>query len=68
MDYVKKLDEVDISNVEPLYQVTGIVNQYRSDDRRQGYMKRGEDNPNLVGQAPETKDGFVKVKAILQKN
>ena len=67
LNYVDQLNEVDTKNIEPLYQVTGVVNQYRSDDKRQNDMKRGEDNPNLVGQAPETKDGFVKVKAILKK-
>jgi aspartyl-tRNA(Asn)/glutamyl-tRNA(Gln) amidotransferase subunit C len=34
LEYIDKLNEVDTTGVEPLYQTTGLVNSFRSDEPR----------------------------------
>ena len=63
LDYVETLNKADTSNVEPLMQVTGLVNSVREDESR-GIEYKPE---FLIGQAPESKNNLVKVKAILKK-
>lgn len=67
LDFVKKLNEVNTDNVEPLYQTTGIVNSVRADEPRKEFEMSGELSEKLIGQAPHKENGFVKVKSILKK-
>ena len=65
LDYIKELNSVDTSGVEPLYQITGLVDSFRTDEPR-GEFKMDESlNEKLVGQAPHKEGRFVKVKAVL---
>lgn len=65
LEYIDKLNEVDTTEIEPLYQTTGLVDSFRSDEPR-GEFKMDEDlNEKLVGQAPHKEGRFVKVKSIL---
>lgn len=64
LDFVNQLNQVDTSNVEPLAQVTGLKDVVRKDEDPQTASK--EDRERLIGQAPSTKDNFVKVKAVLK--
>lgn len=60
LDYVAALEEVDVTGAEVVSQVTGLENVQRED------MPVVADNRDaILGQAPEIKDGFYKVKAIL---
>lgn len=60
LDYVAELNQVAIDGVAEVSQVTGLVNVQRSD-----VAVRTEHRDAILGQAPETKDDFFKVKAIL---
>ena len=60
LDYVEELKAVDVEGLEEVSQVTGLVNVQRED--RVVEAKNKED---VLSQAPELKDGFYKVKAIL---
>ena len=65
LEYIGKLNEVDTTGVEPLYQTTGLVDSFRSDEPR-GEFKMDENlNEKLIGQAPHKEDRFVKVKSVL---
>lgn len=65
LEYIDKLNEVDTTEVEPLYQTTGLVDSFRSDEPR-GEFKMDENlNDKLVGQAPHKEGRFVKVKSVL---
>jgi len=65
LEYIDKLNEIDTSGVEPLYQITGLVDSFRTDEPR-GEFKMDESlNEKLVGQAPHKEGRFVKVKAVL---
>lgn len=65
LEYIDKLNEIDTTEVEPLYQTTGLVDSFRTDEPR-GEFKMDEDlNNKLIGQAPHKKDRFLKVKSVL---
>ena len=67
LDYVKKLNESDTENVEPLSQVTGIINALRADEHRKDFEMNGELNEKLIGQAPASEKRFVKVKSVFSR-
>lgn len=60
LDYVAELNQVAIDGVAEVSQVTGLVNAQRAD-----VAVASTHRDAILGQAPETKDGFFKVKAIL---
>ncbi len=62
LDFVEKLNEVKTEKVEPTAQVTGLENVSRPDKGRAKSKREGE---KLLELAPETKDGYLKVKAVL---
>ncbi len=61
LSYVEMLDKVDISGVEPTYQVSGLKNVYRQDKTRD-YGYKTED---LLKNALAIQDGQFKVKRVL---
>lgn len=61
LNYVEQLDKVDVSGLEPTYQVTGLANVTRPDEPRDyGYKLDA-----LLAQAPAIKDNQFKVKRVL---
>lgn len=65
LGYIEKLNKADTSAVEPLYQTTGLVNATRSDEPREEFTMTEKLEELLIGQAPNRKERFVKVKSIL---
>jgi aspartyl-tRNA(Asn)/glutamyl-tRNA(Gln) amidotransferase subunit C len=61
LDYVNLLDTVDVSGLEPTYQVSGLKNVYRKDEPRDYGYKTDE----LLKNAPSVRDGQFKVKRVL---
>ena len=61
LDYVNQLNELDVENVQPTYQVTDLKNVWREDIVQESPAPR-EDLLNL---APENKDNSVKVPKVL---
>ena len=62
LDYFNKLSELDVDGVEPIGHITGMQDAVRSDMVR--------DFPEALKQiilanAPELKDGQIKVKSVL---
>jgi aspartyl-tRNA(Asn)/glutamyl-tRNA(Gln) amidotransferase subunit C len=60
LDYVDELKAVDVTGLEEVAQVTGLVNVQRQDK-----IIEAENHDAILSQAPEIKDGYYKVKAIL---
>lgn len=60
LDYVAELNQVNIDGIEEVSQVTGLVNVQRED-----VAVLFPDLQTITSQAPEMKDGYYKVKAIL---
>lgn len=59
--YVEKLQEVDTDNVEPISQVTGMVNVMREDVAKDS---DGETRKGIASNFPDAQDGYIKVKQI----
>ena len=61
LDYIEKLKEVDVSEVKPMSHSVRIENVMRSDKEK----SEKESSKTLLDSAPETKEGYLKVKQIL---
>ncbi|MDD5464241.1 MAG: Asp-tRNA(Asn)/Glu-tRNA(Gln) amidotransferase subunit GatC [Candidatus Moranbacteria bacterium] len=62
LDYFKKLDEVDVTGVEPIGHITGMQNTFRSDENFD-FGELGKEE--IMKNVPEVKEGFIKVKSVL---
>lgn len=60
LDYVEELKSVDVTGLEEVSQVTGLVNVQREDK-----VVISDLHQDIFKNAPEMKDGYYKVKAIL---
>jgi aspartyl-tRNA(Asn)/glutamyl-tRNA(Gln) amidotransferase subunit C len=63
LGYVDQLQKVDIKNIEPTAQVTGLLNVIREDRPTDWDRKEIETS---LSQAPETESGQIKVKRVLE--
>lgn len=61
LDYVHLLDELDTTDVEPAYQVTGLENIFRDDQA----IPSGISRESLLALAPDSKNGQIKVPKVL---
>ncbi len=61
LGYVEQLQKLDLRDLEPTSQVTGLTNVMRSDTA----IDYGVSTKDLLKNAPATKDGHIKVKRIL---
>ena len=59
--YVDKLNELATDGVEPQSQVIPSVNVFREDFVRESYNRN-----HLLGNSPESKDGFIKVPNVIE--
>ncbi|HEY6736508.1 MAG TPA: Asp-tRNA(Asn)/Glu-tRNA(Gln) amidotransferase subunit GatC [Candidatus Saccharimonadia bacterium] len=60
MEFVEQLQSIDVTDVEPTDQVTGLVDVWREDE-----VKSFGDRELLLKNAPQTKDGYIVVKRVL---
>ncbi|HAI74099.1 MAG TPA: Asp-tRNA(Asn)/Glu-tRNA(Gln) amidotransferase subunit GatB [Candidatus Moranbacteria bacterium] len=60
LDWVKQLEEVDISGIEPTAHIAGLENVDREDK-----ISDFENKDGIVKLFPESKDGYDKVKSVL---
>ena len=67
LDYIDTLKRVETKHVEPLYQVTGLVNATRPDQSRPAFSMDGKLRKLLIGQAPDTQGEYVRVRSVLKK-
>lgn len=62
LEYIDELNQVDVSGISEVFEVTGLVNVQRADvpvDADEATKQA------IFKNAPEMKDGYYKVKAIL---
>mgnify|MGYP001560192241 FL=1 len=67
LDFIDQLNKADTSQVEPAYQITGLVNSFRADEHRKDFEMDEDLNEKLIGQAPHKENRFIKVKSVLKK-
>ncbi|MEK7557632.1 MAG: Asp-tRNA(Asn)/Glu-tRNA(Gln) amidotransferase subunit GatC [Patescibacteria group bacterium] len=63
LNYIDLLREVDVKDVEPTAQVTGLENVLREDIVKDWDEKEVEE---ALADAPEKEDRFIKVKRIIE--
>ncbi len=63
LDYIDKLQKVDVFGVEPIAHISGLENQTREDENGSSHA----DAKILVDMAAEKKDGYVKVMQVLKR-
>jgi len=61
LSYVEKLNELDISDVEPMAHVLSLSNIKRKDE-----IKLSLSNEEALKSAPETSDGFFLVPPVIE--
>ncbi len=61
LGYVRQLDGVDTTGLEPTYQVTGLVNVTRPDVP----VDYGTSQEDLLKNAPRRRDGYIEVPKVL---
>jgi len=61
LNYVDELNQTDTLKVLAVSQISGLVNVVRPDA-----VANGEDRENLLQNAPEQKDGAIKVKQVFE--
>ncbi len=61
LQYVEQLQKVDLKDVTPTYQVTGLTNVMRADE----IVDYGPTPQDLLKNAPATEEGHIKVKRML---
>ena len=61
ISYIKTLDELDVSGVEPTYQCFEMQNSWRPDE----ILPQDADREQLLALATEVKDNQIKVPKVL---
>ncbi len=61
LEYVKHLDNVDVSGLEPTYQVSGLVNVSRKDQ----IIDYGVSNEELLKNVPVREGMYIKVRRMI---
>jgi aspartyl-tRNA(Asn)/glutamyl-tRNA(Gln) amidotransferase subunit C len=61
LDYVKRLESVDVSGLTPTYQVTGLSNVTREDT----VVETQADPKQLLNNSPKSQDGYIKVGRMI---
>lgn len=61
LEYVNQLAEVDTKGLKPTYQVTGLSNSLRDDV----VVEQLASPETLLGLAPASQDGYIKVKRMI---
>ena len=63
LGYVKELEKIDISNVEPVGQITGLENRLAEDKISNCEISRNE----MLKNVPAQDNGYVKVKSVFDR-
>lgn len=60
--FVEQLQSVDVADIEPTFQVTGLQDAFRADEVKPVLVSRDQ----LLANAPDQLDGYIKVPRVLQ--
>ena len=67
LDYVAELNELDTNGVEPLAQVTELVDATGNSALRQDVAQPSLDRSEVMREAPETDGVFFKVPKVIER-
>ena len=60
LDWVKLLEEVDVTDISPMARVSGSINVSREDN-----ILNFEGKKDLIGLFPEEKNNYLKVRSVM---
>ena len=63
LDYAARLDELDTASIPPTASILPLQNVTRSDEPRASFPRDA-----MLANAPDTEDGFVKVRVVLEQD
>lgn len=61
VDYIEKLEEVDVEGVDPTYHVLDLKNVFREDE-----VKKSFDRKEITANAPSAEGGCFKVPKVVK--
>ena len=61
LEYAQQLDSVDVSGLEPTYQVTGLTNVARQDE----VIDYGISTEDLLSNVPAREGAYIKVRRMI---
>lgn len=61
LEYIGELQKIDVKNLEPIGNISGLLNVAREDEIGQSYSQE-----EMLKNAPDKENGFLKVKAVLE--
>ena len=61
-EYMDMLNELDTSNVDPTYQVTGLLNVYQTEDLNKTLTQK-----EVLANSQNNKDGMIQTSAVLER-
>lgn len=64
LDYVTKLDDVDVTGLKPTYQVTGLTSEHANATREDQVLDQVI-QAELFKNVPMVEDGHIKVKRMI---
>jgi len=64
LGYIDKLKEVNTEGIEPVSNIAGLESVFRKDEKP--LRPQEEKTRQIIDQAPEIKDGYVKVKSVFE--
>jgi aspartyl-tRNA(Asn)/glutamyl-tRNA(Gln) amidotransferase subunit C len=64
LDFVKKLETADVKDVKPMAYPVELYNVMREDKEKRTNNDQ-QKTKKIIDAAPETKDGYIKVKQVL---
>lgn len=62
LNFIEELKEVETENIEPTAHATGLENSFRADEPNR---IPEDERQKILANAPQKKDNFIKVKAVL---
>jgi len=67
LNYVSQLQKVKTKKIEPISQITGLVNRLREDEVRFFFKEDQQGKEALLKNAPSKQDNYLKVKAVFEE-
>ncbi len=63
LDYIAKIRELDLKNVEPTFHTLSIKNKTREDETREQDASLKE---KLINLAPQKENGYIKIRSVFK--
>lgn len=63
LDYIDQLNQIDTSNIEPTFNVTGLSNVMREDESQVCLSQK-----EALSNAPKTKEGMFETKGVFEND